>query len=528
MTSKTEKILFTLILVCGLLVRIVSFSKIPAGLNQDEAAAAYESYALLKTGSDKWGNPYPVYFVAYGSGMSVLQSYLSIPFIMIFGLNSFTARIVALIFGCLTLPLVYFLLRYINRKTALAGMFFVAFIPWHWMLSRWGLESNLLPFFLLLGCFTFSRAILYPTRSNTAIALIPMALAFYAYGTSIVIVPLLVSAMAILCWHDIWRHIKLWLWGWLIFILLTLPYGLFMLENLLVGHSTGIGNKVFFSWPIVGNARQEGIESISGGIRRWNPEFIKTGFNDLTTYNRNPDFPLLWNIIYLLFVVGLSGVVINYLLQWKNKSIDTSIKISAIIVLWTLASLPLFTLVVLNINRANAVFLPILILAAIGFTFIHDNINTALSKRIWTIAVFMPVLLSIFLFGRNYFTVYNAQVKTDMNAGLEEAFRQLEGLEVNQIRISDQVKLNYVYTLFFTKYDPLQFRKEVEYERKGYYYHVKKFGKYLFKNEAIDTTQPYAYLSRKDEDLTLNGFEKKFVRKSEDFETGICLLIKRN
>ena len=106
MTSKTEKILFTLILVCGLLVRIVSFSKIPAGLNQDEAAAAYESYALLKTGSDKWGNPYPVYFVAYGSGMNVLQSYLSIPFIMIVGLNSFTARIVALIFGCLTLPLV--------------------------------------------------------------------------------------------------------------------------------------------------------------------------------------------------------------------------------------------------------------------------------------------------------------------------------------------------------------------------------------------------------------------------------------
>jgi hypothetical protein len=40
-------------------VRVWQFPSIPAGLNQDEAAAGYESYSLLKTGMDKSGDIFP-------------------------------------------------------------------------------------------------------------------------------------------------------------------------------------------------------------------------------------------------------------------------------------------------------------------------------------------------------------------------------------------------------------------------------------------------------------------------------------
>ncbi|MBP3736914.1 MAG: hypothetical protein J6I56_07835, partial [Lachnospiraceae bacterium] len=59
--------LFALIAV-GAFLRLYLLSVIPLGLNQDEASLGYEAYVLATYGTDRYGYPYPVYPVTWGSG----------------------------------------------------------------------------------------------------------------------------------------------------------------------------------------------------------------------------------------------------------------------------------------------------------------------------------------------------------------------------------------------------------------------------------------------------------------------------
>ncbi len=181
------------ILVLGIVLRVIFFPHIPPGLNQDEASAAYEAYSLLLTGQDRWGNPWPIYFPGWGSGQNVLYLYLTIPIIWRWGLNLFSTRLINLIFGILTLPLLYlYVWLTFNRRIALISMLFLAVLPWHVMMSRWDLESNLLSFFLLLGLYTVHLAltVLRPQVWISS-AFVPWAICFYAYGTSLLLIPAL-------------------------------------------------------------------------------------------------------------------------------------------------------------------------------------------------------------------------------------------------------------------------------------------------------------------------------------------------
>ena len=57
--SKAD-LLFLLILALGVFARVWRYPAIPAGLNQDEAFAAYEAWALLHGGVDSSLHTWPV------------------------------------------------------------------------------------------------------------------------------------------------------------------------------------------------------------------------------------------------------------------------------------------------------------------------------------------------------------------------------------------------------------------------------------------------------------------------------------
>lgn len=76
------------------------------------------------------------------------------------GINEFTARLVAAIFGVLTVPVLYFLVRYFfNVRVALITVLLLAVSPWHidWSQNARGYTALLL--FYLLALFAFHRAI---------------------------------------------------------------------------------------------------------------------------------------------------------------------------------------------------------------------------------------------------------------------------------------------------------------------------------------------------------------------------------
>lgn len=148
--------LFWLSLLIGILARTFMFGEVPGDINQDEAFAGYNAYTLLHYARDSYGYRLPVYLTAWGSGMNALESYLMIPFVALFGLKIWAIRLPMLLVGIFSLVAVYkIVLRFSNTKFALLALFLVAISPWHVMLSRWALESNLAPGFVLFGIFFF-------------------------------------------------------------------------------------------------------------------------------------------------------------------------------------------------------------------------------------------------------------------------------------------------------------------------------------------------------------------------------------
>ncbi len=138
--------LAAVLLVCGAL-RLGELTRIPPGLNPDEAANAWNAYCLLKTGHDQWGQPWPVFCMrAMGEYRSTLFAYTLLPFQALGGLNVATTRLPAALAGVLTIAVLYALIaRLLGTNPALLAAALLALNPTHIQMSRWGHEAALTP-----------------------------------------------------------------------------------------------------------------------------------------------------------------------------------------------------------------------------------------------------------------------------------------------------------------------------------------------------------------------------------------------
>lgn len=181
------------IVLIAVFVRVFRFGAVPGGMNQDGAMAAVDAMALAEHGTDRLGMFRPVHLTAWGFGqMSALLSYLMAPLIRLFGLSVITARIPQLLVSLAGLVfLMLFAEDSFSRKTALAVLFFAAVNPWHIMQSRWALDCNLFPHFLMGGMFFLGRAACGKRKIlNLCISMLCFGLSMYCYGISIYTVPL--------------------------------------------------------------------------------------------------------------------------------------------------------------------------------------------------------------------------------------------------------------------------------------------------------------------------------------------------
>src|SRR5437588_6809610 len=101
------------------------------------------------------------------------------------------------------------------------------------MLSRWSLDANLLPCFLLLGMACLSYCYTSPySHKLIPFSLIFLALSLYAYAISIVIIPIfLVLYFQQVGREMLWRNKLGVLVSLLIFLLIAFPIFMFILDN---------------------------------------------------------------------------------------------------------------------------------------------------------------------------------------------------------------------------------------------------------------------------------------------------------
>ena len=230
---KKELVLFAGILLVGILIRCIQFGSLPGGINQDEAMGAVDAWALSRYGTDRYGVRLPVHFSAWQvSQMSVLLSYLMVPFLKAAGLSTVAVRLPMLLISCASLVLIYLVgEKLFSPKMGLLCMALTALNPWHFMQSRWALDCNMFPHMFLLGFYLLLLGI-QGHRCHLYWSMVCFGLTFYCYGIAVYAVIPFLLVFALWCLGK--RLLKIGQVGIcvLIFGIVALPEILVMAINL--------------------------------------------------------------------------------------------------------------------------------------------------------------------------------------------------------------------------------------------------------------------------------------------------------
>jgi 4-amino-4-deoxy-L-arabinose transferase-like glycosyltransferase len=480
-------LLFLLIMTLSTFLRFYQLSSLPVGLFQDEASAGYESYALLLHGTDRWGNRFPIYFPSWGTGQNVLLSYLNIPFIKVFGLTIFGQRFLSAILGILTIVVLYaFVKKLYDTRTALIASFMLGTIPWHIMMSRWSLESNLLPCFLLLGIASLS----YCHTSKYSKILVPfslffLALTFYAYAISIAIIPVfLVLYFRLVGLGSTWRDKLGVLLSFMVLFLVASPFFLFILDNFILHKTSLIVQHLPFTIPLLIGSRLAQIAT-SQSTLVLNAHFLITGFNDGLAQNIADVYSPLGLLTFPFVIIG-----VYYSLGKREVHAN-------LFLIWLVATIPMFFLFPLNINRANALYLPLIALSAIGISGLYGSIDKKYTKMAVLSLVLAALTVYNGLFCLYYFNDYNDQIKDPFNAGFDVVLKQARSSASadEPIYVSDLMNSNYIYTLFFLKADPVDFYKHSRVIASDGVYRVLQYRNYYFYSKGIELTSTPSFVA---------------------------------
>ncbi len=467
---RAELLAAVLLLFLGCALRLLRIGALPYGLNQDEASAGYEALALLREGVDRCGNRWPALFVSWGSGQNVLMSYLAIPFVALLGLNEVSVRLPNAIFGCLTLFVFWrFTRRCGGKRFGLIALGLLAVNPWHIMASRWALESNLLPAFLLTGIWLTALSREKPWMLAGAAA--AFGLSLYAYGTAFFFLPLYLVCAVILLRKQLRSAPFFVSLG--IFLLLALPIGLCQLLNVLGWEEIRF---LGLTLPRLSETRQAATSVFGGGAGS-----ILTNLKAFLSILWHGGDGLIYNALPfwqggLLYFFGLPmavlGAVFSFLRR-KDRRDEAVMRIAL------LCSLVCTLLIDGNVNRLNLVWLPLLYFSAYGCALIAEKL-----KKLAVIPA-VGVLVCFVLFFGHYRDTFGGEGNVNYFPDLGRAIQIADAMNAGTVYITDWVNQPYIFALFYTQASPSDFAESVEYRNlNAAFRRVNRFGGFEFEDPA--------------------------------------------
>lgn len=451
--------------IFGLLVivRCLAFGKIPGGFNQDGALAAVDALALARHGTDHLGTVLPAHFEAWGSAqMSVLLSYLMVPFFWIGGMNSITARLPILLLSIAGSAALYGLAKYLfNKKTAAVVLLFLAVNPWHFMQSRWALDCNLFPRLFLIGLYFLVTGI--EKTKRIYLSMFFFSLCLYAYGVAFFMVPVfLLLACAILYYYKKvnLKHVVI---SGFIHILIAWPIYTTMLIN-------------FMKWETV-KLPFVTMQFFSDSVRSSDILFftdtpIKQLFSNMkalinVVFLQKPDLPwnainnfgtmYLWSMPFILLGIG---VTINQ----SRKATERKLRIGLRLLLaYYFCSIIMGICInYVNINRINIIFYAHIMFAGVGIAFI-------IKKFKWISACFLLFYgVGSMMFFTDYFTTWSIDIRQYFYVDFLEAVDYAEGYECDYYYITPDTQyqgswnVSEVLTLYEMEIDALYFQGKTD------------------------------------------------------------------
>ncbi len=497
-------LVFILILAFGL--RIFKVTTIPPSLNWDETSIGYNAYSILKTGKDEWGEFMPVHFRSFGEYKLPAQIYASIPAIAIFGLNEFGVRITPVVYGTLTVLLLYFLVQEMlkKREISLIASFLLAVSPWHIQLTRGSFESSFSLFWFVMGLLLLVKGFKNSTKGEASpkfliYSMIPFVVSVYTYNTARVFTPLFLFVVYLLNIKYLLKNFKYFALSFLTFVILSLPIVPFVLS----GDASA-------RYKLVSITDDKGLIPRIEERRNLStlPPLVTKLIHNRYTYNTlyftqnyiahfTPDF---------LFVNGaghrqhhIQGVGELYWIQAPFllfglylliKRRDQSLKI---LLPWLLLSFVPVSMTNDSIPNALRTLIAVPVYQIFTAVGVYEFIRLKKYTKIILIASSVLFIINFYIFLTNLYTLYPVRYSKDWQYGNKQV---VEYIENNQDKYDLVVFTRtygepHIFTLFNLKYDPAKFQNSSNLERFETFDWVRvlRFDKYYFPDLGDEGTR---------------------------------------
>ena len=491
-------------------MRFIALDKFPIGLNCDEASLSYDAYSILETLSDRNGTFLPVYLLAWGSGQSALLTYISIPFIAVFGLNIWATRLPMAIISSISLVVFYKIMKRVllsietNRLNddnvaykntdelrqykyrqivLLFAVLFFALNPWHIMKSRWALDCNLFPDFVLFGAYfliKFFDSNGVGKTKDLVLAFIMLSISAYSYSSAylgLAVFCILIYVYGIKTKKISIKQILLTIF---VTLFITWPLILFVIINFFDLNEIRL---VFMTIPKL-RVNRMAEESIfgSGNVLI---SLLTNIFRTIKLYIFQYD-KIYWN--------GIRGIGMYYLFSFPMfiigviwSRINRHVVVDDIFFIWLISAfiLNLFFKDI-NINRANFIIIPFIYFIIKGFELLFNNKLLRVSSFVLLILCF-----SIFAFkyidgnlkkaNNIYIEGVNVSEYDCFTVGIEPVLKYVDSLDVNEINVADAGVEPYINVLYYLKIHPYYYQKNhTLIDEKGSFNNVKSLGKWDF------------------------------------------------
>lgn len=502
MSNRLKLFMILLIVLLGFLLRFYNLGQVPAALHRDEAFLGYNAYSLLKTSMDMNGNFLPLHLASFIYSPAG-YSYLSIPFIAIFDLSSFSLRFASAFFGSLTVIATFFLTMELFYKfksktwLSLLSSFFLAISPWHINLSRTATESTVVVFFISLATFLYLLWIRKNTLYLLLLSFIIFGLTLFIYQAPRAFLPFFIPLLIVSFLMPIITKRRIFLI--IVMFLLTIIMPLFLIlssKNLSLRIRTvsilaGSETQLVLDEQI----REDGVEKTNNFITRiFHNKLIGYSNEVLNNYFKHFSYSFLFTDQGLpdRYRVPLSGLMYLFELPmlifgvWYLLGVDKKNLFFLIgwIMLAPIGSSLTFDDVP-NLQRTLIIFPALSIISALGLFYILSKVykNKLFGKIIFGL---FPVIIvfGVLSYLHQYYVHVNKYRPWYRNDGYEKLVKNVNNLRSSykKVVVTNRESAPTIFFLFYSKYNPRTFQEETRNTAMQDFDRI-NFGKFEFSQE---------------------------------------------
>lgn len=367
------------------LIHCYRIGEIPYGINVDEMGMGYDAWCLSNYGTDRYLNSFPVYLINFSGGQSAMYAYLCAPFVYFLGISAGVLRIPAMIFSFISL---IFIIKIINRlwnneNVNTLAMFLYTICPVFLMLSRIGLDCNLMLGMSIIFIYTLLNAIERNNNISYLIAGVSGGLLLYSYVISHMVLPLFLLLLIVYL-----LYINQVSWKKIIYM--AIPLFIFAVPLMLMHYINMFGLEEFqigfLTIPKLYRYRNDdlSVQIVGDNLLRF---FGITLLHDNVDFNSVPKYGNMYYISVPFIIIG----IFHYAIIFVNALKEKQWKKQVVILLWMIS---IYLVGILlsdggpNVYRVNGIFIAY-------FIFLIDGLCSTFkffSKKKYIVAKYVACL----------------------------------------------------------------------------------------------------------------------------------------